>query len=75
MYAQDFCANILVMHTEYVIPALLCVAALILVADFWPVDVDWTSDQATGCEEERAISADKRKATHTKSGAATTSAM
>ena len=65
------------MHTEYVIPALLCVAGLIVVVDFLPVDVESVSDQATAGEEEeeRAMSDDNRKASQTKSGAASASMM
>lgn len=63
-------------YTEYAIPVFLCVAGLILVADFWPLEVEWTEGESDYEEElELASSDDKRKATHTKSGAATTSAM
>jgi hypothetical protein len=63
------------MYTEYAIPVFLCVAALILIADFWPVEVELTSEQNADHEEARATSDDSLKAIQTKSGAATTSTM
>ncbi len=63
------------MHTEYVIPVLLCVAGLILIADFLPIEAEWSPDQNPDYEEDLAISDDNRKAIQTKTGAATASTM
>lgn len=62
------------MYTEYAIPVFLCVAVLILIADFWPVEVEWTSEKSDQ-DEARATRDESLKAIQTKSGAATTSAM
>lgn len=63
------------MYTEYAIPVFLCVAGLILIADFWPVEVEWTPDQNPDYEDDLATSDESRNANQTKNGAATTSAM
>lgn len=63
------------MYTEYVIPALLCVAGLILIADFLPLDIEWNPDQNPDYEDDFEMSEDILNANHTKSGAATASTI
>lgn len=63
------------MHAQFVIPALLCVAGLVLLADQWPFDIDWTGDQEAESEEDLAISEDSRNAMNVNKGAASTSMM
>lgn len=63
------------MYTEFVIPALLCVAGLILVADFLPIEMEWNPDQNPDHEEDFASTEESLNASQTNSGAATTSAM
>lgn len=63
------------MHTEYVIPALLCAAGLILIADFLPFKPEWNPDQNPDYEDDFAMSDDMRKANQTNNGAATASTM
>ncbi len=62
------------MHTEYALPALLCVAGLIVVADLWPLDVELSPDQNPDYEDDLATSEDNRNASQTKNGAASASA-
>jgi hypothetical protein len=72
---EDFCANTTDMHTEYVIPAFLCVAGLILLADFWPLEAEWNPDQNPDYEDDLEMSEEIRNASQTKNGATTASSM
>jgi hypothetical protein len=63
------------MHTEYVIPALLCVAGLILIADFLPIEPEWNPDQNPDYEDDLAINDEIRNANQTNNGAANASTM
>jgi hypothetical protein len=39
------------MHSQFVLPAILCVAGLIALADLWPIDIEVSADQDSDLEE------------------------
>lgn len=84
MLSPDYCANKNHMHTEYFIPVMLCVAGLILLTDFLPIEAEcppeWRSragnpDQNPDYEDDFAMSEDIRNANHTNTGATTASSI
>lgn len=54
-------------------PAILCVAGLIVLVDLWPLDVDLSPDQSPDYEDDLATSEESLNATQTKIGAVATS--
>ncbi len=43
------------MHTQFVLPAMLCVAGLIVLADLWPLDVELSPDQSPDYEDDLTV--------------------
>jgi hypothetical protein len=73
MLLPNLCANTSNMYSDYVIPAFLFVAGLLLLADFSPIEPEWNPDQNPDYEDDLAISEDIRNANQTNNGAATAS--
>lgn len=63
------------MYSEFVLPAFLCVAGLIILADLVPIQGELHPDHDADFENEFAIEDDNRNAIQTKKGAATASTM
>lgn len=63
------------MHPQFVLPAMLCVAGLIVLADLWPIEVELSPDQNPDYEDDLETAEDNLKATQTNNGAATTSSI
>ena len=69
----QFCENNTHMYNEFTWFAALCVAGLLIAADFYPVEITWSPDQNPDPEDDLVVNDDNQQANQANTGAPTQS--